>query len=106
MDKGTEEIFYAVRAVLGALYCGQEVAPPVNARTSPSQGRDDREALPPPTWLHGTREPLTAAWGVSEIRTCCSQVQGRRTAGSSPDVTVLGQGRNWGGGEEFCLCTV
>jgi len=55
MDKGTEEIFRAVRAVLGALYCGPDVSPPVNARTSPSQGRDDRQALPPHTRLHGTR---------------------------------------------------
>jgi hypothetical protein len=55
MDKGTEEIFRAVRAVLGALYCGQEVSPPVNARTLPSQGRDDRQALSPHMRLHGTQ---------------------------------------------------
>lgn len=55
MDKGTEEIFRAVRAVLRALYCGQEVSPPVNARTPPSQERDDRHALLPPTRLSGPR---------------------------------------------------
>ena len=42
MDKGSEEIFRAVRAVLGSLDYGQEVSPAVNVRTSPSQGRDDR----------------------------------------------------------------
>ena len=55
MDKGSEEIFRAVRAVLGSLDYGQEVSPPVNARTSPSQGRDDRQALPPHTRLYRTR---------------------------------------------------
>ena len=54
MDKGPEEIFGAVRAVLGALYCRQAVLPPVNARTSPSQGCGDCYALPPPVWLYGT----------------------------------------------------
>jgi hypothetical protein len=64
MDQGSEEIFCVVRAVLGARRRRQEGSPPVNARTSPSQGRGDRQDRPPHTRLHGTRKPRLVAYDV------------------------------------------